>query len=148
MPLRRRVIQQLLAILDKVQLVGQPVLLPGVFHEHAVFGVVVGVQDGDGLSESIHVGCLLAYLWPNSPDASVRMMNLAPAPGVLLRRDGAAVPVHDLAADSEANAGSFVLVAPVQALKDLKDAVAILFVEADAVVFHRDLPAGRAAGER
>ncbi len=55
------------------------------------------------------------------------------------------MPVHNLAADRQADTGSFVFVAPVQALENLKNAIAIFFVEADAVVFHADLPTGRRA---
>src|SRR5580692_1311042 len=63
-------------------------------------------------------------------------------------RERAAVPVDNLAADCEADTGPFIFVAPMQALKDLKDPIAIFFVETDTVIFYDDLPTGRASGER
>jgi hypothetical protein len=45
----------LLAVLDEVDFVGKAVFSPGVFHQHAILGVVVGVQNGDGLRDSTHV---------------------------------------------------------------------------------------------
>ena len=50
------------------------------------------------------------------------------------------MPVYNLAADGESNAGSFVLAAPVQALKNLENAIAVFLVEPDAVVFDGDPP--------
>src|SRR5579862_3929243 len=60
--------------------------------------------------------------------------------GRAVRRYRASMPVHDFAADGEANAGSFVLTAPVQPLKDLENAVAIFLVKPDAVVLHGNPP--------
>ena len=57
------------------------------------------------------------------------------------------MPFHDLAADREANAGSFVLAASMQALENLKNALAVFLVEPNAVVFHRDPPGGCAIGQ-
>src|SRR5437588_7050640 len=54
-------------------------------------------------------------------------------------RDGAAVPLDDLAADGQPNPGALVLPAAVQALERGEDPVQVLFLEADAVVLDGDL---------
>ena len=50
------------------------------------------------------------------------------------------MPVHDLAADGQADTGAFILAAAMQPLEDLENAFAVFFVETDAVVFDDDLP--------
>src|SRR3990172_3571473 len=47
--------------------------------------------------------------------------------------------LNDLAADGQAHARALVLVTSVQALKDIEDAVEVLFVESDTIVFYDDL---------
>src|SRR6185503_13571211 len=53
--------------------------------------------------------------------------------------DNAAVAVGNATADGQADAGAFIFVAAMQALKDGKDFVEILFFEPDAVVLDGDL---------
>lgn len=64
--------------------------------------------------------------------------HLAPFAWFASGRDRAAVSFHNTTADREADARSFVLIFPVQALEWGKDAVHVLFFEPDAVVFHLD----------
>src|SRR5688572_32551601 len=64
--------------------------------------------------------------------------------GGILDPDPPAVPLDDLLAEGEPDTGTGVLVAPVQALEDLEDALAVRLVDADAVVAHGELKIGRA----
>src|SRR5581483_4475092 len=60
--------------------------------------------------------------------------------GRTLGCDQAAMAVHDLAADRQADSRPFVFAAAVQSLEDLEDSLAIFFVEPDAVVAHCNAP--------
>src|ERR1041385_5407624 len=63
--------------------------------------------------------------------------------GLGLDADAAAVELDDALADGQADAGAGVLVAAVQALEDLEDAVEVARLDADAVVLDGDAPAAR-----
>src|SRR5207344_1466513 len=55
--------------------------------------------------------------------------------------DAASVPLRDLLADREADAGAWVLVAPVQPFEGREDPLRVLRIDADCVVLHREAPA-------
>src|SRR5207237_8008158 len=54
------------------------------------------------------------------------------APG----RDGSAMTLDDLLADGQPHSGAFIFLPAVQALENLKDAVQVYFLKANAVVGH------------
>ncbi len=50
------------------------------------------------------------------------------------------MPLHDALTQRQADPGAFILFSCVQSLKDLKDALALPGVNADAIVRHREHP--------
>jgi len=62
-----------------------------------------------------------------------------PLPGRASRRDTAAVPFHDLAADGQADACALILAAPVQALEWGEDTVEVLFIKPNAIILYVEL---------
>ena len=61
-------------------------------------------------------------------------------PGLRFDRDAAAVPLDDLLADGQPDAGAGVLGACVQPLKHAEDPFEVLWFDAQAVVSHREGP--------
>src|SRR5262245_38031332 len=53
------------------------------------------------------------------------------------RRDRATMALGDSSAHCKADAGSLVLLASMQPLKDREDAIEVFFLEADAIILHR-----------
>ncbi len=57
-------------------------------------------------------------------------------PGLRLDPNAAPVPFDDLFANGKPNAGAGIFAAGMQALKDQKDSLEILGINADAVIFY------------
>ena len=50
--------------------------------------------------------------------------------------DRTSMALHDLTADGQAHACSFIFIATVQALEHIEDAVQVYLFEADAIILH------------
>src|SRR5690349_17505297 len=88
-------------------------------------------------------GCEWVFLAWSSPSRYRRQRDRErrPVAGMAPHPDGGAMAAGDLAADGQAHATAFILVAPVQALKGPEDAFCVGGIEADAIVGTGELPA-------
>src|SRR3954462_10679286 len=98
--------------------------------------IVMGLGDGRGVVSGIERISGLLGMGRGKRDDERRALAGAAGGG-----DRAAVALDDLTADGEADASPLVLVAAVQALEDVKDAVEVLLLEADPVVGDAELHA-------
>src|SRR5712671_7634362 len=69
-------------------------------------------------------------------------VKVEPPPGCGLQPNAAAVPLGNFFADGQANAGARILRLGMEALKNHEDAVVVFWGDTDAVVTHRNIPAG------
>jgi hypothetical protein len=65
-----------------------------------------------------------------------------PLAGRALGRNHTVMSLHNFATDGQANPRPVILTSAMQPLKDLKNAIQIFFIKANAIIFHRQLAEG------
>ncbi len=141
LPAPEQVVQELLAIADRVQVVRQLAFGQGSAHHVEIVRVRSSASKITvflplfAAVSMLELAAMIARAFLLQRQADVEGRTL---PGRAARRDQPAVALDDLAANRQADPGTLVVTATVQPLKNRKHAIEVLLVEADAIVADRD----------